>query len=61
LPTVRGTSISDVERRGLFVGLRASPTLSGNTSCGNGEDLVIEDGASAAADDTNEIRGDVPG
>jgi F-box protein 11 len=60
-PTVSGNSIADVERRGLFVGLRASPTLSGNTSCGNGEDLVVEDGASATVDDTNEICGDVPG
>jgi parallel beta-helix repeat protein len=59
-PTVTGNGIEGVEGRGLFVGGRASPTFSGNTSCGNGENLVVEDGATPTMDDTNEICEDAP-
>jgi hypothetical protein len=59
-PTVTGNDIEEVEGRGLFVGVLASPTLSGNISCGNGENLVVEAGASPTIDDTNEICEDAP-
>lgn len=59
-PTVSGNNIEGVEGRGLFLDLGASPALSGNTSCGNGENLVVGEGASPMIDDTNEICEDVP-
>ncbi len=51
-PLVTGNRIVGVERRGLFVGRQASPTLAGNTSCRNGEDLVVEDGSNVTGEET---------
>lgn len=59
-PDVRDNAIEGVERRGLVVARGASPTLSGNTSCGNGENLLIVEGASPVIDDSNEICEDAP-
>ena len=44
-PAVTGNRIEDVEGRAIFVAAGASPTLSGNATCGNGEDIVLAAGA----------------
>src|SRR3990172_5978415 len=44
-PAVDGNTIEGVTGRGLVVTLGASPALSGNTSCGNGTDLWVAEGA----------------
>jgi len=59
-PDVRDNSVEGVETRGLTIGFGASPTLSGNTSCDNGENLMVADGATPTIDDSNEICEDAP-
>jgi len=59
-PDVRDNSVASVEERGLVIGFGASPTLSGNTSCDNGENLLVAEGATPSIDDTNEICEDAP-
>jgi parallel beta-helix repeat protein len=59
-PLVAGNVVEGLEQRGLVVGSGTSPTLSGNTSCGNGENLRVADGATPVIDDTNEICEDAP-
>jgi parallel beta-helix repeat protein len=59
-PLVSGNVVEGLEQRGLVVGFGASPTLSGNTSCDNGENLRVADGATPTIDDTNEICEDAP-
>ena len=54
-PVVRDNTVEGVEARGIVVLGDASPILSGNTSCGNGENLVVVDGATPEDDGTNEI------
>jgi F-box protein 11 len=58
-PEVRGNVIDGVRGRALFAGPGTAPTLSGNSSCGNGQNLVIDDGSTPADDGTNEICEDV--
>jgi parallel beta-helix repeat protein len=59
-PLVSDNTVEGLERRGLVIGSGASPTLSGNTSCGNGENLWVAEGATPIIDDTNEICEDAP-
>jgi parallel beta-helix repeat protein len=59
-PIVRDNTVEGVEGRGIVVAFGASPILSGNTSCGNGENLVVVVGATPEDDDTNEFCPDTP-
>ena len=59
-PLLRGNVVRGVEERGIVVGTGTSPTLSGNTSCDNGTNLFIGEGATPTIDDTNEICEDAP-
>lgn len=59
-PVISRNRVAGVERRGLFVGAMSSPTLAGNSLCGNGQDLVIEQGARVTGEDTLEICADTP-
>ncbi len=54
-PVVRDNTVEGVEARGIVVLRAASPVLSGNTSCGNGENLFVVDGAMPEDDGTNQI------
>jgi hypothetical protein len=55
-PMVSANSVQEVDGPGIaIVGRLADPTLTGNTSCDNVENLFIEDLASAQVDDSNEI------
>jgi hypothetical protein len=58
--TFRGNSVRSASDRGLAIGFGASPTLSENLSCDNGENLWVAKGADPAIDDSNEICEDAP-
>lgn len=58
-PSVSDNVIEDVDGRGLVVGSGTAPVLTGNRSCDNGENLVVQEGSEAIIDDTNEICEDV--
>jgi F-box protein 11 len=49
-----GNGIEGVEDRAIAI-VRATPTLSGNRSCGNGDNLWVADDAEPVIDDSNEI------
>ncbi len=57
---MKDNSVTGMTGRGIVVGRGASPALSGNTACGNGENLFIGEGATPTIDDTNEICEDPP-
>ena len=59
-PHLVGNTVERVTGRGIVVGLRASPTLTGNTACGNGVNLFVADNADPVIDETNEICMDAP-
>jgi len=59
-PLVKDNVVRGVEGRGIVVGVNTSPMLSGNTSCENGTNLFIGDGATPQIDDSNEICEDAP-
>lgn len=54
-PIVRDNAVEGSDARGIAVLNLAAPVLSGNTSCGNGENLYIADLATLEDDGTNEI------
>ena len=54
-PVVRDNTVEGTETRGIAVLGGATPILSGNTSCDNGRNLYIVDGAAPEDDGTNEI------
>jgi parallel beta-helix repeat protein len=58
-PTVTGNSVSGMKSHGIAVMAAASPVLSGNSSCDNGTNLWMSDGATPVIDDTNEICEDL--
>jgi hypothetical protein len=45
-PRLVDNTIEDLSGRGITIALGASPSLSGNVVCGNGEDLWVAPGAS---------------
>ncbi len=47
------------ENRGMMISRGSSPVLSGNTSCGNGDNVYVLDGTTPEDDDTNEFCADV--
>jgi len=53
--TLDGNSVTGASGRGLAIGGDASPTLTGNTACDNGENLWVSDGAEPVIDESNEI------
>jgi hypothetical protein len=53
-----GNTVTGVSGRGLA--LDGHPTLSGNSSCDNGENLWVADGATPVIDDSNAICEDAP-
>ena len=57
-PQLTGNTITGVSGQGLA--LDGQPTLSGNSSCENCENLWVADGASPVIDDSNEICEDAP-
>ena len=59
-PAVSGNSVMGAEVRGIVVLPAAAPTLSGNRSCGNVENLLIQEGSAAVDDGSNEICEDAP-
>jgi hypothetical protein len=59
-PLVKDNVVRGVEGRGIVVGVNTSPTLSGNTSCENGTNLFIGEGAEPDIDESNEICEDAP-
>ena len=59
-PSLVDNVIEGVTAQGILVGKDTSPTLSGNTSCLNGENFKIVDGATPDIDATNEICPDAP-
>lgn len=55
-PVVRNNTIEGASGRGLVIAQSVgTPTLTGNRSCGNGENLYVAEGANVEIDDTNEI------
>lgn len=54
-PVLRDNTVEGSEARGIAVLGGASPALSGNTSCGNGENLHVVPEATLEDDGTNEI------
>jgi len=54
-PAITNNTLEGIEGRALAIGARTSPTLSGNTSCGNEVNLYVADNASPEIDETNEI------
>jgi nitrous oxidase accessory protein NosD len=59
-PTLSGNTVLGMKTTGIAIMAPASPVLSGNTSCDNGTNLVVADGATPVIDDTNEICEDAP-
>ena len=59
-PTVQGNTIEGASGRGLVVAPGAAPTLIGNTSCRNGENLFLAQGVDLVVEDSNEICADAP-
>jgi len=57
-PILRDNSVEG-SGRGIIVGMRTSPTLIGNTACGNEENLVVNDPAEPVMED-NKICPDTP-
>lgn len=57
-PALAGNSVRGMKSRGIAVMAAASPVLSGNSSCDNGTNLWVSDGATPVIDDTNEIGED---
>lgn len=53
-------TVEDVRRVGILIGRGASPSLSGNTSCDNGENLKIVEGATPDIEGTNTFCEDAP-
>ena len=49
------------DERGIFIEGSASPTPTGDTVCGNAQNLVVSDEAAPVIDDTNEICEDTSG
>ena len=52
--------IGGVSGRGFAIGAASGPTLSRNRSCGDGENLWVDDGATPDIDESNEICEDAP-
>jgi hypothetical protein len=50
---IEDNDVRGAQSRGIIVPKNATLTLRNNTSCDNGEDLFLPDGASAVIDDTN--------
>jgi nitrous oxidase accessory protein NosD len=59
-PALAGNSVRDMKGHGIAIMAAASPVLSGNTSCDNGTNLWVSEGAAPVIDDTNEICEDAP-
>ena len=59
-PTVADKVIEGAEGQGISIDAGAGPDLTGNRSCDNGENLVVEAGSEAVIDDSNEICEDEP-
>lgn len=60
-PTIEDNSVEGASRRGLTIrSSAATPTLSGNTLCGNGTNLSVPEDAAYDIDATNSICEDVP-
>jgi len=59
-PLVKDNVVRGVEANGITIGTGTSPTLIGNTSCDNGKNLVIGNGATPQIDDSNDFCGDAP-
>jgi parallel beta-helix repeat protein len=53
--TVADNVVEGVSRRGIGIGDTSRARLSGNRSCGNGENLFVANCADPAIDDSNEI------
>jgi parallel beta-helix repeat protein len=58
-PLVRDNVVKDVEGKGLAVGTRTSPTLTGNSSCDNGTNLSVANNATPEIGE-NDICPDEP-
>jgi hypothetical protein len=59
-PSLIDNLVGGVSRIGITISPGTSPTLRGNTSCDNGTNLTIDEGATPDIDDTNEICPDAP-
>lgn len=59
-PALAGNSVRGMRSHGIAVMAAASPVLSGNSSCDNGTNLWVSDGATPVIDDTNQICEDSP-
>jgi hypothetical protein len=58
-PLVSDNVIEAMANRGVTIARGASPTLSGNRSCGNGENFVASEDAAISDDGTNEFCEDL--
>lgn len=52
---IADNDVEGVAGRGIAIEFSAGPTLSGNRSCGNGDNLWVADSAQPEIDETNEI------
>jgi F-box protein 11 len=59
-PVLRDNVVEGIEGRAIRIGGISSPVLSGNTSCGNGENLSVSENATPQDDGTNEFCEDAP-
>lgn len=55
-PSVVGNTIEGVSGQVISIAGTSSPTVSGNTMCGNGEDLYVSASATPEIGDNNVIR-----
>ena len=53
-------TVEGIEGRAIRIGGISSPVLSGNSSCGNGENLSVGENATPQDDGTNEFCEDTP-
>lgn len=54
-PVLRDNDVEGAERKGITIAGIATPVLSGNRSCGNGENLAVSESAVPEDDGSNEI------